>query len=188
SDQGLKKQKTSKDAEPTTSLKTKYSSSKSSKGTKSQPKSFGKSVHAEEPEFEVRNTDTPQGQEGNQEPTDLDWNEGKTLQNGPAQNWLKTLAASNSTDKSLNEFDELMSTPIDFSSYILNGLKIKNLTQEILLGPAFRLLKGTRSNYAELEYDFEECYKALPKKLDWENPNGSDYPFDLSKPLPLIMR
>ncbi|GJS89050.1 hypothetical protein Tco_0771686 [Tanacetum coccineum] len=97
-----------------------------------------------------------------------------------------TLAASTSTDKSLKDFDELMSTPIDFSGYILNGLKIENLTQEILLGPAFRLLKGTRSNYAELEYDFEECYKALSEKLDWENPKGGDYPFDLSKPLPLI--
>ncbi|GKC34809.1 hypothetical protein Tco_1047193 [Tanacetum coccineum] len=79
-----------------------------------------------------------------------------------------------------------MSTPIDFSRYILNGMKIDNLTQEILLGPAFRLLKGARFNYAELEYDFEECYKALLEKLDWENPEGGDYPFDLSKPLPLI--
>ncbi|GJY63289.1 hypothetical protein Tco_0464749 [Tanacetum coccineum] len=81
-----------------------------------------------------------------------------------------TLAASTSIDKSLKDSDELMSTPIDFSRYILNGLKIKNLTQEILLGPTFRLLKGTRSNYAELEYDFEECYKALSEKLDWEIP------------------
>ncbi|GJS72834.1 hypothetical protein Tco_0705675 [Tanacetum coccineum] len=97
-----------------------------------------------------------------------------------------TLAASTSTDKSLKDFDELMSTLIDFSGYILNGLKIENLTQEVLLGPAFRLLKGTHSNYAKLEYDFEECYKALSKKLDWENPEGGDYPFDLSKPLPLI--
>ncbi|GJZ56475.1 retrotransposon protein, putative, ty1-copia subclass [Tanacetum coccineum] len=40
-----------------------------------------------------------------------------------------TLAGSTSTDKSLKDFDELMSTPIDFSGYILNGLKIKNLTQ-----------------------------------------------------------
>ncbi|GJW06199.1 hypothetical protein Tco_1568622 [Tanacetum coccineum] len=72
--------------------------------------------------------------------------------------------------------------------YILKGLKIRILTQEILLGPAFRLIKGTRSNYAELEYDFEECYKALSEKLDWENPEGGDYPFDLSKPLPLIKR
>ncbi|GJR68507.1 retrovirus-related pol polyprotein from transposon TNT 1-94 [Tanacetum coccineum] len=57
-----------------------------------------------------------------------------------------------------------------------------------MLGPAFILLKRTRSNYAELEYDFEECYKALLEKLDWENPKGGDYPFDLSKPPPLIMR
>ncbi|GKA22992.1 hypothetical protein Tco_0708954 [Tanacetum coccineum] len=98
------------------------------------------------------------------------------------------LAASNPTDKSLKDFDELMSTPIDFSGYILNVLKIENLTQEILLGPAFRLLKGTRSNYSELEYDYEECYKALSEKLDWENPEGDDYLFDLSKPIPLITR
>nr|GEV74804.1 hypothetical protein [Tanacetum cinerariifolium] len=99
-----------------------------------------------------------------------------------------TLAASTSTGKSLKEFDELISTPIDLSSYILNGLKIENLTQEILLGTTFRLLKGTHSNYVELEYNFEECYKALSEKLDWENPDGGDYPFDLSKPLPLITR
>nr|GEX98893.1 hypothetical protein [Tanacetum cinerariifolium] len=191
SNQGLKKRKTSKDAEPTTSSKAKDSSSRSSKGTKSQPKSSGKSVHVDEPEFEVRDTDTPQGQEGDQgndkvkpsketasrhdwftkpsrlqEPTDPDWNEDKTPQKGPTQNWLMTLAASTSTGKSLKEFDKLMSTPIDFSTYILNGLKIENLTQEIMLGPAFRLLKGTRSNYAELEYNFEECYKALFEKLD----------------------
>nr|GEU78287.1 hypothetical protein [Tanacetum cinerariifolium] len=150
--QGLKKRRTSIDAEPTTSPKNKDSSSRSSKGTKSQPKSSGKFVHVEEPEFEVGNTNTPQGQERNQD---------KTPQKGPTQNWLMTLVASTSIDKSLKEFDELMSTPIDFSSYILNGLKIKNLTQEILLGSAFRLLKGTRSNYAELENDIEECYKAL---------------------------
>ncbi|GKC26514.1 hypothetical protein Tco_1033808, partial [Tanacetum coccineum] len=59
--------------------------------------------------------------------------------------------------------------------------------QEENPGPAFRLLKGTHSNYAELEYDFEECYKALLEKLDWENLEGGDYPFDLTKPLPLVM-
>ncbi|GJR89427.1 hypothetical protein Tco_0213438 [Tanacetum coccineum] len=186
SDRGLKKRKLSKDAEPTTSLKKKESTSVSSKGTKSQPKSSKKSIQTEEPVFEVAYSDIPQDQEGNlgdneyeprnetssrhdwfkkptppQEPTDPDWYVGKTTQEGPTQNWLMTLAASTSTDKSLKDFDELMSTPIDLSGYILNGLKIKNLTQEILLGPAFKLLKDTRSNFAELEYDFEECFKAL---------------------------
>ncbi|GJZ87972.1 hypothetical protein Tco_0659754 [Tanacetum coccineum] len=56
----------------------------------------------------------------------------------------------------------------------MNGLKITNLSQETLLGPAFKLLKGTRSNYAELEYDFEECYKALSEKLDWNNPKAGN--------------
>ncbi|GKG04526.1 hypothetical protein Tco_0314913, partial [Tanacetum coccineum] len=87
-----------------------------------------------------------------------------TPQQGQTQNWLMTLASS--VDKPLKTFDELISTPIDFSAYIMNGLKITNLTQETLLGLALRLLKGTHSNYAELEYDFEECYKALSEKLD----------------------
>ncbi|GJR89500.1 hypothetical protein Tco_0213511 [Tanacetum coccineum] len=187
SDRGLKKKKTSKDAEPTTGLKKKDSTSGSSKGTKSQPKSTGKSVQSEEPVDETASRlDWFKKPTPPQEPTDPDWNVGKTTKEGPTQTWLMNLAASNPTDKSLKDFDELMSTPIDFSLFVLNGLKIENLTQEILLGPAFRLLKGTRSNYAELEYDFEECYKALSEKLDWENPEGGDYPFDLSKPLPLI--
>ncbi|GKB76235.1 hypothetical protein Tco_0943130 [Tanacetum coccineum] len=213
SDQGSKKRKLSKDAEPTTDPKMKDSMSGSSKSTKSQPKSSRKSVQSKEPVFEIADSDMPHDQEGNlgdnedeprnetasrrdwfrkptppQEPTDPNWNISKTTQEGPTQNWLMTLAASTSPDKSLKDFDELMSTPIDFSRYILNGLKIENLTQEILLGTAFRLLKGTRSNYAELEYNFEECYKALSEKLDRENPKGGDYPFDLSKPLPLIKR
>nr|GFC32893.1 hypothetical protein [Tanacetum cinerariifolium] len=59
SDRGFKKRKTSKDAKPTTSLKTKDSVTKSSKGTKSQPKSSENTVHFEEPEFKVGDTDTP---------------------------------------------------------------------------------------------------------------------------------
>ncbi|GKD26025.1 hypothetical protein Tco_1232239 [Tanacetum coccineum] len=40
-------------------------------------------------------------------------------------------------------FNDLMATLIDFSKYVLNRLKIDNLTQDILLGPAYNLLKGT---------------------------------------------
>ncbi|GKB20250.1 hypothetical protein Tco_0854173 [Tanacetum coccineum] len=69
------------------------------------------------------------------------------------------------------------------------GLKKRktNKDAELTKGPTFKLLKGTRSNYVELEYDFEDCYKALSKKLDWNNPEGDDYLFDLTKPLPLVM-
>ncbi|GKA44301.1 hypothetical protein Tco_0737025 [Tanacetum coccineum] len=129
SDRGLNKRKLSKDAEPTTEPKKKDSTFGSSKGTKSQPKSSGKSVQSEETVFEVVDLDLLQDQAGN---------------------------LGDNKDEPR--------------------------------GPAFRLLKGTRSNYAELEYDFEECYKALSKKLDWENPESDEYLFDLSKPLPLITR
>ncbi|GJX76786.1 hypothetical protein Tco_0323597 [Tanacetum coccineum] len=135
-DRGLKKRKTSKDVELT----------------------------KVEPKFEVADLDMPQDQKENpsnddvepkrkvaskcnwftkpkrpQKPTDPGWNDGKTPQ-GPTQSWLMTLASS--ANKPSKTFDELMSTTIDFSTYIMNGLKITNLTQETLLGPAFRLLKG----------------------------------------------
>nr|GEW52251.1 hypothetical protein [Tanacetum cinerariifolium] len=108
-----------------------------------------------EPEFEVTDSYMPQDQEVNMGKDDEEpKGTGKTSQQGPTQSWLTTIASS--ADKPLKIFDELMGTPIDFSTYIMNGLKITNLTQETLLGPAFRLLKGTRSNYVELEYEFEE--------------------------------
>ncbi|GJZ86371.1 hypothetical protein Tco_0657981 [Tanacetum coccineum] len=64
-DQWIKKRKLRKDAEPTTGLKKKDSTSGSSKGTKSLPKSFGKSVQLEEPVFEVADSDMSHDQEGN---------------------------------------------------------------------------------------------------------------------------
>ncbi|GJT05380.1 hypothetical protein Tco_0839842 [Tanacetum coccineum] len=45
--------------------------------------------------------------------------------------------------KNILSFNELMSTPIDFSVYVMNNLKINNLAQEHLVGHAFNLLKGT---------------------------------------------
>nr|GEV73781.1 hypothetical protein [Tanacetum cinerariifolium] len=163
---------------PTKGPKAKESQSGSSKGNKSQSKSFTKFVQSKEPEFEVEGSDIPQNQEENssnddkehekkvetkrdwvtkpsqlQEPTDPDWNVGKTPQQGQNQSWLISLASS-----------------------------AKNRQRR----PAFRLLKGIRSNYVELEYDFIECYKALSEKLDWKNLEGDNYPFDLTKPLPLV--
>nr|GEY89046.1 hypothetical protein [Tanacetum cinerariifolium] len=66
---------TSKDAKPTKVPKAKESQSGSSKGNKTQSKSFGKSVQLEEPEFEVADSDLPQDQEENpsnddEEPTE----------------------------------------------------------------------------------------------------------------------
>nr|GEV67002.1 putative reverse transcriptase domain-containing protein [Tanacetum cinerariifolium] len=70
-------------------------------------------------------------------------------------------------------------------AFAMNRLQIRDLTQDILAGPAYKLLKGTCRSYVELKYNMEECYKALNDQLDWNNPEGDRYPFDLSKPLPL---
>ncbi|GJZ30799.1 hypothetical protein Tco_0575846 [Tanacetum coccineum] len=47
------------------------------------------------------------------------------------------------------------------------------------------LLKGTYRSSVELEYNMEECYRALTDQLDWANPKGNRCPFDMSKPLSL---
>nr|GEW35877.1 hypothetical protein [Tanacetum cinerariifolium] len=172
--------------------------------TKSQPKSSGKSVQTEELVFETANTEMPQDQRGDMEdqpnvkitpksdwfkkpnkPLTLDraWNNGKSINSRPPQKWISNIAKASQPPCM---FDELMSTPIDFSAYVMHNLKIDNLTQEILVGPAFNLLKGTCKRFVELEYHFEECYKVVTNQLDWNNPEGHEYPFDLSKPLPLI--
>ncbi|GJS48574.1 hypothetical protein Tco_0598695 [Tanacetum coccineum] len=83
-------------------------------------------------------------------------------------------------------FDELNDTSFDFSAFVLNRLKIPNLTQEILVRPAFNLLKGTCKSITELEYHLEECSKATTERLDWHNPENKPYSFDLRKPLSLI--
>ncbi|GJX14021.1 hypothetical protein Tco_0205779 [Tanacetum coccineum] len=62
-------------------------------------------------------------------------------------------------EKPNTSFDEIMDTPIDFSAFAMNRLNIPNLTQELL---------------------------ATTERLDWHNPEGKPYPFDLRKPLPLI--
>ncbi|GKE72434.1 hypothetical protein Tco_1534475, partial [Tanacetum coccineum] len=107
----------------------------------------------------------------------------KSTGNKPTQKWLSDLAKA---EKSSKTFDDLMSTPIDFSAFAMNRLQISDLTQDILVGPAYKLLKGTCRNYVELKYNMEECYKALNDQLYWNNPEGDRYPFDLSKPLPLV--
>ncbi|GKD80218.1 hypothetical protein Tco_1342839, partial [Tanacetum coccineum] len=85
-------------------------------------------------------------------------------------------------------FKDLMATPIDFSKYVLNRLKIDNMTQDLLLGPSYDLLKGTCTSNIEDEYNFQVCFNALTNKLDWNNPEGDRYPFDLSKPFSLQER
>ncbi|GKG36692.1 hypothetical protein Tco_0444370, partial [Tanacetum coccineum] len=73
---------------------------------------------------------------------DSDWNVRKSVDFRPHQTWISKIAQAEKTPLS---FDELMSTPIDFSAYVMNNLKIDNLTQEHLVRLVFNLLKGTCS-------------------------------------------
>ncbi|GJZ01013.1 hypothetical protein Tco_0518974 [Tanacetum coccineum] len=151
SDQGLKKRKTSKDAEPSRGSKSKEYKSSSSKGSKPQLKSSGKSAKSEEPIFETTNTEMRQDQGDELGNTKDQPNvEEDSKHDGPPQTWISKMAKAR---KPPTTFKELMSTPIDFSAYVLHNLKIENLTQEHLVGPAFNLLKGTCKSRVELNFN-----------------------------------
>ncbi|GJU68471.1 hypothetical protein Tco_1254730 [Tanacetum coccineum] len=162
--QGLMKRKMSKDAEPPKGSKSKESKTSSSKGTKPQAKSSGKSTQVEEPVFEAADTEMQQDQgskfghavdkpNGEAAPKsdwfkkpnkpltpDRAWNTTKSIDFRPPQTWISNIAKAREPPCM---FDELMSTLIDFSAYVMNHLKIDNLTQKILVGSAFNLLKGS---------------------------------------------
>ncbi|GJT48165.1 hypothetical protein Tco_0974322 [Tanacetum coccineum] len=113
---------------------------------------------------------------------DLEWKKRQVILDQPEHPWFNQMV---SAVKDSLTFDELMATPINFSKYVLNRLKIDHLTQEILIGPVYNLLKGTCTSSIELEYNMDECFKALIDRLDWNNPEGDRCPFDMTKPLPL---
>ncbi|GKA53854.1 hypothetical protein Tco_0747169 [Tanacetum coccineum] len=113
---------------------------------------------------------------------DLEWNKLQVVTNQPEQPWFNRMV---STAKDPLTFDKLMATPINFSKFAMNRLKLDHLTQEILVGPVYNLFKGTCTSSIELEYNMEECFKALTNRLNWKNLEGDCCPFDLIKPLPL---
>ncbi|GKC75753.1 hypothetical protein Tco_1126527 [Tanacetum coccineum] len=164
----------SKETKPSKKAK----STGTSKGTtKSYPKSTGKSAQAEETVFETADTQVPQNPK-----EDI----GNTFEQPNVEAALKRDCDIAKSEKPSQMFNELMSTPIDFTAFSMNRLQISDLTKANLVGPVYNLLKGTCKSYVELEYNMEECYKAINDQLDWNNPEGDKYPFDLRKPLPLI--
>ncbi|GJY26383.1 hypothetical protein Tco_0401109 [Tanacetum coccineum] len=208
SNRGSKRQRSGKEESSKEATQKESKSTSSSKGTtRSPPKSSGKSVQEEEHDPRVDDLEEPFHQEfdtGNddvspvREATDVDerlwnpsgsrtpdqeWNQTKTVDDRPPQQWMTKLAQASGTTSSFNEF---LATPIDFSAFIMNRLNIQHLTQDLLTGPTYDLIKGTCKSVVELEYHLEEVFKATNDQLDWHNPEGRPYPHDLSKPLPLI--
>nr|GEV44642.1 retrovirus-related Pol polyprotein from transposon TNT 1-94 [Tanacetum cinerariifolium] len=124
SDRGLKRQITSKDTE----LSKKAKSTETSKGTcKSQPKSTVKSKQADDTVFEAAPKHEWFKKPERPLTPDSDWNVRKTVDFRPPQIWISKIAEA---EKPPLSFNMLMSPPIDFSAYVMNHLKIDNLTQD----------------------------------------------------------
>ncbi|GJV37371.1 hypothetical protein Tco_1409848 [Tanacetum coccineum] len=149
SNRGSKRRRAGKEPELTSTPKEKTpkSTGKSTEGSKSIHKFVGKSAHAEETmhtakdfeepahqEFEIRATEdqpvdeTPQPSDWFQKPTRL-----------PSSH----LVLEKGGEGPHESFDELMDTPLDFSAFMMNLLKVDTLTPELLAGPTFQLMKGT---------------------------------------------
>ncbi|GKB64288.1 hypothetical protein Tco_0920474 [Tanacetum coccineum] len=206
---GSKRRRAGKEPELTSAPKEKTSKTtgKSTDWSKSQHKYAGECAHIEEPmhtdkdleepahqEFDIGATEEQSDKETSQHPDwfqkptkhptpDYDWNKTLPAIHGPIQPWLSNLARQENPRES---FDELTDTPFNFSAFVMNRLNVETLTPELLAGPTFELMKGTCKSLVELEYFFEEVYKATTKQLDWHNPEEQQYPHDLRKPLPLI--
>nr|GEX92524.1 hypothetical protein [Tanacetum cinerariifolium] len=99
------------------------------------------------------------------------------------QPWISELAKQSDSRSS---FNKLMDTPMDFSNFLMNRLKVDTLTPELLASPTYELIKGSCKSLVELEFFLEEVYKATTYQLDWVNLEGQQYPHNLLKPLPLI--
>nr|GEU69968.1 hypothetical protein [Tanacetum cinerariifolium] len=179
SNRGSKRKRLGKEDESSKELTHKESKSTNSSkyASRSQPKSLGKSAHVEEHGQKVVDLEDQSHQEfntGNDDETyvrealDVDesqwnpsssltlnrgWHKIKTIDNRPPQPWITQMAQAAGTQ---SLFNELLATPIDFSAFIMNRLKIDNLTQEILTGLTYDLIKGTCKSVVELEYHLEE--------------------------------
>nr|GEX15249.1 hypothetical protein [Tanacetum cinerariifolium]GEY15401.1 hypothetical protein [Tanacetum cinerariifolium] len=114
---------------------------------------------------------------------DRDWNKTVPAVHGSIQSWISELVKQADTRSSFNEY---MDTPLDFSNFLINRLKVDTLAPELLEGPAYELMKGSCKSLIELGYHLEEVFKATTDQLDWVNPEGQQYPHNLLKPLPLI--
>nr|GEW60860.1 retrovirus-related Pol polyprotein from transposon TNT 1-94 [Tanacetum cinerariifolium] len=129
------------------------------------------------PEFEIGADDQPIV-ESSQHPEwfsqqkkpptlDRDWNKTFPATYGSIQPWINKLAKQSDSRSS---FNKLMDTPVDFSNFVMNRLKVDTLTLELLAGLTYELIKGSCKSLVELEFFLEEVYKATTDQLDWVNP------------------
>nr|GEV65785.1 hypothetical protein [Tanacetum cinerariifolium] len=159
------------------------SAGSSTTGTQSRQLSASKSAFAEEPVHTTCQMEEPSHPPRKPPTPDRDWNKSLPTAQENAQSWISALA--NQTD-ACSSFNELLDTPIDFSNFIMNRLGLDTLTPELLAGLTYELMRGSCNSLTELEYHLEEVNNATTDQLDWDNPEGQQYPHNLLQPLPLI--
>nr|GEX93914.1 hypothetical protein [Tanacetum cinerariifolium] len=186
SDRGSKRHREGKEPESASAPKEKAtrSAGKSTQGSKSRQTSASESATTEEPmqttfemeepihlEFETGADDQPIVESShhpkwfsqqNKPPTpDRDCNKTLPATHGSIQPWISKLAKQSDSRSS---FNELMDTPVDFSNFLMNRLRVDTLTPELLAGPTYELMKGS-------------C-KSLPLPLIPNNRGRRVIPFD----------
>ncbi|GJV43889.1 hypothetical protein Tco_1428425 [Tanacetum coccineum] len=131
SNRGSKRRRPGKEPESTSAPKEK--TSKSSGKSKEGYPNLIKSVLARFTEDQPID-ETTQHPDWFQKPTkpptpNRDWNKTLLAKHGPVQPWIITLAQNEDPRES---FNELMDTPLNFSTFVLNRLKVNTLTLELL--------------------------------------------------------
>nr|GEX47730.1 hypothetical protein [Tanacetum cinerariifolium] len=195
SDRGSKRRKEGKEPESASAPKEKATKSagRLTQGSKSRQTSASESATTEEPmqtTFEMEEPSHPEFETGADDqpivdpsqhpewfsqqkklPTlDRDWNKTLLATHGSIQPWISDLA---NLSESRSSFNELTDTPVDFSAFLMNRLKVDTLTPKLLAGPTYELMKGSCKSLVELEFFLEEVYKATTNQLDWVNPEGT---------------
>ncbi|GJX11793.1 hypothetical protein Tco_0201652 [Tanacetum coccineum] len=94
------------------------------------------------------------------ETLDPEWSKDPNADVGPEHNWFHDLEK---TTKDQAEFDDLISSSVDFSNFIKHRLKKDKITKVDLEGLVFKLLKGTCRSSIELEYHFKQRYLGFSK-------------------------
>ncbi|GJY73640.1 hypothetical protein Tco_0478071 [Tanacetum coccineum] len=180
SSRGSKRRRAGKKPESTSAPKEKSSKTtgKSTEGSKSHHKSAGESAQAEEPRHTTKYLE---------EPAHLEFKTGVT-EDQPAKkisqlpDWFQKTVKPPTPDRDWNK--TLLDAHGPVQPWLSSLAQMEDPREST--GPTFELMKGSCKSLVELEYFFEEVYKVTTDQLDWNNPEGQQYPHDLRKPLPLI--
>nr|GEV99306.1 hypothetical protein [Tanacetum cinerariifolium] len=125
--------------------KTSKTSGKSTEGYKSHHKTASESAPAEEPMHTTQDLE--------------ELNKTLSATYGRIQPWISNLAKK---ADSRTSFNKLTDTHVDFSAFMMKRLKVDTLTPKLLVGPIYKLIKGSCKSLVELEFFLEEPLPLIP--------------------------